>query len=941
VTDWVVVPGSLVSGNTISGAVSEFSFALVAPPPKPVLTNILRYWDVEAIYDNNYNGSTWSRIDENQEWGFGVIHNIYQGIFQDKILYPEDLSVTTTPELYSSEYGGTYWARTEAPGKINDTDPVGSFIELQTQYFYTKTEPDATLDFVVTGVLLEGISAIPELALDPCVGSAYECRSQNRASFNLSVVAWKTPDPKDISTWTSFYSADSFVYLIGAQGTWESDGNGLILANTEFNPDLHNDGGLHALVTLKSPVHFNIPLDKKSDDIKVGDKIAVFTFLFVKSVNTTQTEFYMGAYLRDPTTSPVSIITTGLDPAEAPPVLSAMPQFAVCGGDPDPAAGTLQFEKAESSASEHNEAYFYVTRTGGTQGIVSATATTTDGSAVAGTDYVATTQTVMFGDGDAEHKLVSVPIIGDTDIEPNETFTVTLSDPRGCTQIGMPSTDTVTIYDDDTPPVSYSVGGTVTGLQGSGLILRNNVVDDLPVAAAGPFTFSRKLLDKAAYTVIVQTQPSNPQQICTVTNGTGTINAGNVTNVQVTCADPIPQGSLDPAFNVTGKVSTTSVWSAKSIATQSDGSLVVLSDLNKLSRYNPDGTQDTNFGTAGVTTVNFIGASDIANAIAVNTDDTIIAVGQAGTGTSADFGVARFDKDGHLDTAFGNLGVKTIDINGSADAAKVVLIQGDKNIVVAGEGATATPLINTDFAVIRLTDLGDLDTSFDTDGKAWVNIAGNADLLTAAVIQSDNKIVVGGRVGIDGGANPDFAVVRFNSDGSLDTGFGANANGIVRLDLSGSGAADQVTGLAMQSDNKIVASLEIDIGGYKHGIERLDASGIPDINFGANGLVINSFATTGTDTAYAIAVDSTDRIITAGNTKPGGSSSFDFLVTRHLSDGSLDTTFANNGALITDFYATADGANCVLLQPLDGKIVAAGSALNGSINGLAMIRVLP
>ena len=85
---------------------------------------------------------------------------------------------------------------------------------------------------------------------------------------------------------------------------------------------------------------------------------------------------------------------------------------------------------------------------------------------------------------------------------------------------------------------TYTVGGTVSGITGSGLVLRNNGGDDLPVSASGMFTFATTVANGAAYDVTVYTQPANPAQACVVTNGSGTIGSSNVTNVAVVCTTP-------------------------------------------------------------------------------------------------------------------------------------------------------------------------------------------------------------------------------------------------------------------------------------------------------------------------------------------------------------------------------------------------------------------
>jgi hypothetical protein len=85
---------------------------------------------------------------------------------------------------------------------------------------------------------------------------------------------------------------------------------------------------------------------------------------------------------------------------------------------------------------------------------------------------------------------------------------------------------------------TFTVGGTVSGLTGTGLLLRNNGGDDLTRNANGAFTFATPVASGATYAVTVATQPTNPYQVCTVTSGSGTIGAANVTNVSVSCIAP-------------------------------------------------------------------------------------------------------------------------------------------------------------------------------------------------------------------------------------------------------------------------------------------------------------------------------------------------------------------------------------------------------------------
>jgi len=96
------------------------------------------------------------------------------------------------------------------------------------------------------------------------------------------------------------------------------------------------------------------------------------------------------------------------------------------------------------------------------------------------------------------------------------------------------------------PAPTYTVGGTVSGLTGSGLVLQNNGGDALAIAGNGSFTFATALAYSSAYTVTVLTQPSNPTQTCAVTDNTntGTVGSANVTNVLITCGPSTTIGAI-------------------------------------------------------------------------------------------------------------------------------------------------------------------------------------------------------------------------------------------------------------------------------------------------------------------------------------------------------------------------------------------------------------
>jgi len=113
---------------------------------------------------------------------------------------------------------------------------------------------------------------------------------------------------------------------------------------------------------------------------------------------------------------------------------------------------------------------------------------------------------------------------------------------------GFSRFDDLVITTDGVVAPTYTIGGSVSGLTGTGLALQNNGADTLPIAADGPFTFLTELEDTVAYAVTVSTQPTG--QTCEVTNGSGTIAAADVTNVAVTCVTDVI-----PTYSVGGNVS--------------------------------------------------------------------------------------------------------------------------------------------------------------------------------------------------------------------------------------------------------------------------------------------------------------------------------------------------------------------------------------------------
>ena len=226
---------------------------------------------------------------------------------------------------------------------------------------------------------------------------------------------------------------------------------------------------------------------------------------------------------------------------------------------------------------------------------------------------------------------------------------------------------------------------------------------------------------------------------------------------------------------------------------------------------------------------------------------------------------------------------------------------------------------------------GDLDTTFDSDGKVTTAIGSGTDRAFSVAIQSDGKIVVAGLS--NNGSNDDFALVRYNTDGTLDTNF--DSDGKVTTAI-GSGN-EQALSVAIQSDGKIVAAGRSSNGSNDDfALVRYNTDGTLDTTFDSDGKVTTAIGS-GTETAYSVAIQSDGKIVAAGFSFNGSNN--DVALVRYNTDGTLDTNFDSDGKVTTDIGSYNDYARSVAIQS-DGKIVVAGFSNNGSNDDFALVRYL-
>jgi uncharacterized delta-60 repeat protein len=397
-----------------------------------------------------------------------------------------------------------------------------------------------------------------------------------------------------------------------------------------------------------------------------------------------------------------------------------------------------------------------------------------------------------------------------------------------------------------------------------------------------------------------------------------------VTRNLVATAQNTP-GDLDPTFDTDGRVVTpfpNGRDNAEDMAVQADGKVVVAGSSGSdfaLTRYNTDGTLDVTFGTGGRVHTDFpLDRGGFASALVIQPDGKIVLAGEATDATqsfSSGFALARYNTNGSLDTSFDTDGLLITSFPGGSAFAQDLLLQPDGKLVAAGTRRDNTTF-NAVFALARYNPDGSLDASFDSDGRATIDIADTtAEEAHGAAVQADGRIVVVGN------GNSVFAVARVNSNGSPDNTF--DTDGQVFTDFGES--FEQANAVAIQADGRIVVVGELAtslVDDDNFAVARYNTDGSPDNTFDGDGKVITDFGRV--DGAQDVLIQTDGRIIAAGRAGTFDSGTA-FALARYNTNGSLDTSFDGDGKVLTDVSGgrfNLGGRGIALYT--DGRIVVAG-----------------
>lgn len=334
-----------------------------------------------------------------------------------------------------------------------------------------------------------------------------------------------------------------------------------------------------------------------------------------------------------------------------------------------------------------------------------------------------------------------------------------------------------------------------------------------------------------------------------------------------------------------------------------------------LTRYNADGSLDDTFGSGGVA-YSHVAGHNWGHYLALQPNGDILLAGVVDSLAGFEFGVTRYLPDGTLDTSFGDGGLASHTFSGAwGDGANAVALQPSGKIVLAGTGTDSSG--HQDFALVRFNASGTLDTTFGAGGTVLTDAAGNgSNAITALTVLPNGDLVAAGH-------SVDFTLARYSADGALVAGFGYG--GILRTNTGN--FYDQVNSIAYDpsSDTIVAAGQAYDYsrGGTEFVMARYNASSGALVNsFGSAGLVYTEFGVN--DRANDVTFDAQGRVLASGFSLQSDGR-WDLAVARYAPDGTPDPTFGDAGKLLQDGATFGWNSAPTVAVQSDGGILLAGT----------------
>jgi uncharacterized delta-60 repeat protein len=395
-----------------------------------------------------------------------------------------------------------------------------------------------------------------------------------------------------------------------------------------------------------------------------------------------------------------------------------------------------------------------------------------------------------------------------------------------------------------------------------------------------------------------------------------------------TCHLIAQTGFPDPRFGVKGYINTTTPGTNANFQLSikcfvaTNGKILLVNQLGAktiLCRRLQNGPIDSSFAHNGYSEI----ISLIATSAAEQTDGKIV-VGGSPNG-SDNFMLARYKPDGNIDSSFGNNGIVIHDLGSSLDFLSDISISSDGKILAAGN-STLNGV--SSFVLVRYTNSGVVDNTFGTNGIAITNFSGLNSGASAITIQNDGKILLAGKV--NGSAGSDFALARYNSNGSADLNFNTTGRVSTNFDFY-----DRTTSVIVDNNGKIyVGGISDNGSGSRHmRITRYNANGVLDSSYNnGTGSLLLLFGNSPDDVLSKIKLQQDGSVVACGFTNLNSTAS-DIALVRILTNGTLDITFGNSGLVQVDISNSSDAANFLAIQN-DGKIITVGysTSVSGPFN---------
>lgn len=321
-------------------------------------------------------------------------------------------------------------------------------------------------------------------------------------------------------------------------------------------------------------------------------------------------------------------------------------------------------------------------------------------------------------------------------------------------------------------------------------------------------------------------------------------------------------------------------------------------------RLFPDGTVDTSFGSNGQVTTDLNGLDDKAYSVTLDTLGRVLVAGETTTGAEGvNFGLVRYNTDGGLDTKFNTTGIVSTDFGGTLDdVGRSVAINSQNQIIIAGYRDAGSS--DVDFALSRYMSNGLLDTKFASAGLATTPIiASQNDYIHGIYFRTNNGFMVVGYTGAGSGA--DFAIARYGSNGILDSTF-ASTVGYTTVDFAS--LEDVARDATFDGNNRLLVTGETHTGSnFDFAFVRLNSNGTLDSKFSSAGTAIRSCSTTQDDQGRGVVMFGSNNFLAVGRVSNG--SNLDLCAMRLLSNGSLDANYDTDGIYTTDLSLLDDPVN--------------------------------